>query len=72
MKLNRELSTMCWKLSQLSWLDDSFGCEEIHLALSYLTPTSGALRDYNRAFFAKLRRRRKVLKHPRTPTSGAS
>ena len=47
---------MCWKLSQLSWLDDSFGCEEIHLALSYLTPTSGALRDYNRAL---------VLEHPR-------
>ena len=26
MKLNRELSTACWKLSQQSWQDDSVGC----------------------------------------------
>ena len=42
MKLNRELSTACWKLSQQSWQDDSFGCRGIYLVLSIFTSTSEA------------------------------
>jgi len=56
MKLNRELSQQSWQEVKHFVLDDSFGCEEPYLVLSTLTPTSGALRDYNRAL---------VLEHPR-------
>jgi len=56
MKLNRELIQQSWQEVKHFVLDDSFGCEEPYLVLSTLTPTSGALRDYNRAL---------VLEHPR-------
>jgi len=56
MKLNRELSQQSWLEVKHFVLDDSFRCEEIYLVLSSLTPTSVALRDYNRAL---------VLEHPR-------
>lgn len=42
MKLNRELSQQSWLEVKHSVLDDSFGCKENHLMLSFLTPTSGA------------------------------
>ena len=42
MKLKRELSQQSWQEVKHFVLDNSFGCEEILLVLSYLTPTSGA------------------------------
>ena len=40
MELNRELSQQSWLGVKHCVLDDSFGCEEIHLVLSSLTSTS--------------------------------
>ena len=42
MKLNRELSQQSWLEVKHFVLDDSFGCKEICLVLSSLTPTSVA------------------------------
>ena len=42
MKLNRELRQQSWLEVKLFVLDDSFGCEEIYLVLSFLTSASGA------------------------------